>query len=115
MPEHSPLPWIAWNEHGGKVMKSWRVGSQGKTDGIVTPVCVLDNSVPGYEEYANAQFIEKACNSHYELLEACESLMDAYAPRADESAASCGESSLHSSVRIARAAIAKAKGEQACS
>lgn len=103
MPEHSPLPWVAWNEHGGRVMKNWRVGSRGKTDGVVTPVCVLDNSVTGYEEYANAQFIEKACNSYYEMLDALEAV---------EKAGLLLTDGVYETVMIA---LAKAKGELPCS
>jgi hypothetical protein len=113
MPEHSPLPWIAWNSHDGKALKSWRVGSRGKTDGVVTPVCILDNSVPGYEEHANAMFIEKACNLHYELLAACEKVVEHYQSMSGNPSYPIPDKHWIEGALMARSAINKAKGEQA--
>lgn len=45
-----------------------------------------------------------------EMLAALEAMLESYAWKAQESAEKWGEDSLHSSVRMARAAIAKAKG-----
>lgn len=61
----------------------------------------------------DAAFIVRACNAHDELLIAVKGLLDAYVPKANETAAKEGEASLHSAVREARAAIAHAEGRGA--
>ena len=59
--KHTPLP--------------WRVETKAITHPDIGDVAVVyminnaDESV--YEQEANAKFIVRACNSHYELLEAC--------------------------------------------
>lgn len=42
------------------------------------------------------------------LADACQAMLEAYAPRASETAANSGELSLHSAVRKARAALRRA-------
>ena len=61
--KHTPGPWQAWNSHGGRNMRRWRVGSLGKTAGITLPVASLaneDDGVSGDEQVANAYLIEAA-------------------------------------------------------
>lgn len=59
---------------------------------------------------ANAAFIVRACNSHAELLEALETLLKQYDILLDELTEE--EFSGYPEVIAARAALAKAKGEQ---
>lgn len=59
------------------------------------------------EAEANAKLIAAAP----ELAEACQAMLEAYACNADRTAVATGEDSLHSSVRAARAALRKARGE----
>ena len=60
----------------------------------------------GFDE-GTAEFIVRACNSHYELLEALEAMLGDNMPTASEP----GHIDYGQACKMARAAIAKAKGE----
>ena len=68
---HTPLPWHIGQGNGeGSIFSKegrMRLENGGTT---LYPICnIIDFNG---EQQANAEFIVRACNSHYELLEACE-------------------------------------------
>lgn len=76
---HTPVPWeTAPEPHAGGI--PILTGSPFVCEGANTPHCLTIAMVSGgrnYEEMqANAQFIVRACNSHFGLLAALEGLMD---------------------------------------
>ncbi len=101
--QHTPGPWAAdkFSRGDDYTPTNCRV-----TSGKKEIACAFYGATDGERE-ANARLIAAAP----ELLAALEGLLDAYAPRAGETAKNNGEESLHCSVREARAAIAKAKGQ----
>lgn len=99
-PQHTPGPW-----------RKFGVGAGGTENAGLRRIAAGNNEFVAWCEEHHADFIVRACNSHYALLEACEKMLEAYAPRAQQTAETSGESSLHSAVQAARAAIAKAKGQ----
>lgn len=101
-PMHTPGPWEAWNQHRGVILREWRVGERNSTPGIVRPIAVVSGDQrDGDEQVANARLIAAAP----ELLAALERIarMD-YAGQKKSDGAHLAD--------IARAAIAKAKGDQ---
>ena len=82
--KHTPLPWYFGLNAVGKE------SSSGEPDKLIA-LCEGEN------ELGDAQFIVRACNAHYELLEACKALQMEAASR------NCG-------LKIADDAIAKAEG-----
>lgn len=88
--KHTPLPWKVENGAG---RGAWIMGAD---EGWSALVCGNNDETA----IANKAFILRACNSHYELLEACRLLIGAD-----------GEGMLFSErVNKARLAIAKAEG-----
>jgi hypothetical protein len=72
-PAHTPLPWKASDSGTG----IWSAGEPLGKNKIIA-ICSCDAvSRPKDENTANAAFILRACNSHYELLEALENLIKA--------------------------------------
>lgn len=65
MPEHSPLPWSTSDT-------SWNDGCSSLSDSDGN--CIVDGrELRGGElKSANAEFIARACNAHYDLVAACE-------------------------------------------
>jgi uncharacterized SAM-binding protein YcdF (DUF218 family) len=70
--KYTPGPWQEWNQHGDRILKNWRVGSRGKSPGLVTPVAVIAEQDSAAEEHANATLIAAAP----ELLAALKILVD---------------------------------------
>lgn len=69
--QHTALPWGIWLER----QVCHAVGPQS----LEGPnICIADSP-------ANASFIVRACNSHYELLEACKATMEEFEDRYDGS------------------------------
>ena len=94
---HTPLPWgidLEINESG----RSDAVGLVGGADGWTVADGWL-NVATEEEGHANAEFIVRACNSHYELLEVVRKVAEHFA----DTDAPLGAA--------ARAAIAKAEGK----
>lgn len=94
--KHSPLPWVFKDRRteGKRV----QVSTAYNHVGAPPQVCAMWNSRMAAE---NAAFIVRACNSHYELIEALEHLVGLEVWNADAII-----------LRPAKAAIAKAKGEE---
>jgi hypothetical protein len=89
---HTPLPWAFID---GTITTADEVFK------IADPYCMPTvDTAPGEME-ANADFIVRACNSHYELLTACEE----FVRKVD-----AGEARSRCSYRQMRDAIAKARG-----
>ena len=61
-PAHTPLPWMV-----SPILPTFIMSADGKAD-----ICELDGWPVDYvaEENANREFIVRACNSHYQLVEA---------------------------------------------
>lgn len=93
--EFTPGPWTACTDDG------WE-GIVHSPEGRTVATCPWDERAK-----ADAQLIAQAPA----LLEALEEMLDAYAPFAQRTVDQEGESALHSAVRNARAAIAKATGD----
>ena len=116
---HTPGPWSIGHVRNKGQLQSFNelpihVGAPGVNGGQGNSIAIvhlggrgaLSNSVDDLE--ANGQLMAASPD----LLAACRELLAAYARNADKSAAESGESSLHSSVQHARAAIAKATKPQ---
>ena len=77
--KHSPLPFNFYKHENssaffGNIESNWK-GENG-TNYTRTITCNL-NYGSEVENQANADFIIKACNNHYELLEACKLMINA--------------------------------------
>lgn len=62
---HTPLPWVQGEKH--------RI--EHKTDGGGATVVAMEHSIG---DYRDRKFILQAVNSHYELLEACKAVRNAF-------------------------------------
>ena len=72
MSEHTPTPWTIHSAHGLCIARDERI--------ICDFAPRADDLCPrpgGYEQYANALFIVRACNCHDELLAVCRALITA--------------------------------------
>ncbi len=97
-PAHTPLPWKPSDSGTG----IWSAGEPLGKNKIIC-ICSCDAvSRPKDENKANAAFITRACNSHYELLEALEAVLED---------TQNGELLTYGQLWMARAAIAKARGQ----
>lgn len=66
---HSPLPWLARrSEVSGRI--SDVCANSGHQDRILLNGFALSLGVPGDEACANTEFVFRACNAHYQMLEA---------------------------------------------
>jgi len=114
MPKHTPGPWVAIRQRG--IYKGnyniGRLEDQGNGP-LLTFVIVLgpnDFCPPRYgrSAEANAEFIVRACNTHNDLLTACEALLAGIQGLPPLTAI---EGVLEAQFKQGMAAIAKAKGE----
>jgi hypothetical protein len=120
--KHTPLPWF---KIGMNTIA--RPETPGSWEGNVRFICDAHDHciLPTDEDMANAEFIVKACNSHYDLLEALEDCLIAiHAVRAlvkgecpwllneDSDGSGYIDQQMIETVASAKAAIAKATGEQ---
>jgi len=87
---HTPLPW-------------WQIRGQicSGTDYLDRTIVAFAGEAPGTPTEANHAFIVRACNSHYELLEALDGLVDGVLNDVDKAGR----------LRAAERAIAKARGQ----
>ena len=75
--KHTPLPWCygaALNYHGFYIAPNGTLPTLASVERCGAQVNVLVHNFPGETE-ANAAFIVRACNSHYDLVAALESLL----------------------------------------
>jgi hypothetical protein len=104
--KHTPLPWkihSVTDKHHIQI-RAKKAG----TEFECSPAVLGGWDTSAEENEANAQFITRACNSHYELLEALRLLLeDSYNAIDNNNPMQIREATLIQS----RAAIAKAKGE----
>lgn len=63
---HTPLPYRTYFSPLGNPSKGWMIKA---ADEIETPIGILPDPMESGKQQANAEFIVRACNSHYELLE----------------------------------------------
>ncbi len=100
-PKHTPLPWhISNHAFGGADTGAKIIVRSNKA--IV--VCAATVHIGGVNAETNAAFIVRACNSHYELLEALRNMVRLYEPNGETDQKSPGQF-----YRKAIAAIAKAE------
>ena len=71
--KHTPLPWHL----SGLEIKARIKTDYGEKSLFVASV-IKHGYKPTREEYESAEFIVRACNSHYDLLEACEEIHKRY-------------------------------------
>lgn len=96
-PAHTPLPWKLSDRGIGIFSDNEPLGNN-----RIIAICTCDAvSRPRDENKANAEFIRRACNSHYELLEALEAVLED---------TQNGQLLTHGKLWKARAAIARARG-----
>lgn len=74
-PQHSPLPWRVWQTLGGDGERQI-IAADGLTGAQSYEVAWLDAHTCAP---ANAEFIVRACNSHYAMLEALKACSFAFA------------------------------------
>lgn len=104
MNEHTPAPWqVAMYGYGSAGHYAIKRGPLA----IARLPMEYTTAGLGCTPDINANLIAAAPD----LLAALKGMLEAYAPRAEESAKHHGEAMLHSSVREARFAIRKAKGQ----
>ena len=95
---HTPLPWTIGR------------GRRWITSGEVDIARIHDVSKIGEDEaVANAEFIVRACNSHYDLLDALETLLNML-PDSNMGEIGVTANTMHDIIITAEDAIAKAKG-----
>lgn len=113
---HTPLPWKVYEDED-ELKSSYQPGIESANLSIVVigyDFNSPDQGVQGKtteEAWANAEFIVRACNSHYELLAACEALPDFDIENPDAADFKDNAASFMRAMKLARSAIAKAKGE----
>lgn len=73
--KHTPLPWETPTDVGPYKSSTIIRGANGQTLIIIDPGRIRD--LPYEEMVANSEFIVRACNVHYEMLEACKFSLDA--------------------------------------
>ena len=114
--KHTPLPWCygaALNYHGFYIAPNGTLPTLASVERCGAQVNVLVHNFPGETE-ANAAFIVRACNSHYELVAALTRLLRAFEsdknvmPNCD--VLTCWETN-SMAIKQALDALAKAKGE----
>lgn len=102
---HTPTPWTLdthkYTDDGNKCRTFVIHGPDYAIGRIQGPFSVLGKD---QEKEANAAFIVRACNAHYESLEALEDLVKAHD-------AGMGANAVALRIDMARAAISKARGE----
>ena len=97
-PAHTPLPWVINPAHPTYISSADATADICELDGW--PVdCVA-------EENANREFIVRACNSHYQLVEALRGLVNALAENDED-----GMTEFSDDMVRARAALSQAGGE----
>lgn len=101
--KHTPGPWVRL---GRTSDRHHAIGPEGETPNAA-PVTV--NALYDEEGEANADFIVRACNAHEDLLEALEALVEHFLVKCEVGG---DDPRRWDSWNAARAAIAKAKGEQ---
>ncbi len=76
MSNHTPLPWeTQMGEEAREINSSPATGQSWKAIANVPANDLGSAEVTDDEATANAQFIVRACNAHYELLAACQRLL----------------------------------------
>lgn len=104
MTKHTPLPWkVYYAKNNGQII----LGT-GEENG-----CAIQNHSGAFwrddeEAKANAEFVVRACNSHYELLEALEQVIDHCVRYFNLGDVGGDEAEI---LDNAKAAIAKARGQ----
>jgi len=112
MSKHSELPWHIMTVDVGE--RDYSILCKGVCKrGSETPIASSSNN---REQDANLEFIVRACNSHYDLLEALEELLDAetaeFPPASEGQQAQDDWATRKANARkSAQAAIKKAKPE----
>ena len=102
--KHTPLPWKLWpaakgdDGGSGRPMITDESGAAGVAQ-FIQRIREYDRLYPK-EAAANAEFVVRACNAHYDLLAACKAMVRTGKAPADIDAA----------YDLMRAAIAKAEG-----
>jgi len=76
MSKHTALPWLKdiWRDDRDNSIKRVTVVQKGFAFDGYTVVC-LPCGADDTQMIANAEFIVRACNSHYQLVHACEKLI----------------------------------------
>ncbi len=117
-PKHTPLPW-KFNQHdigqrAGRI--TGRDSNHPKNDHIERTVAIICSYASKDENVANGQFVVRACNSHEELLRACEmakgvldTLLDLLPTLDLDSSFNNWSQEVHQKRFIVRSAIAKTK------
>lgn len=102
--KHTPLPYRVYQEKEGEPV--WVTSDEGRKDICVSPDFSSDDS-----DKANAEFIVRACNSHYELLTIAREFLCERNTRQDAHFARTGKQkpSLKAEIAFIEAAIAKAR------
>jgi hypothetical protein len=125
---HTPLPWslsqgFDLRSFGGSAPAIYVAGSEPGSIGIKLATPFIEGAwADDPEAAANAAFIVRACNSHYDLLEALRPFSDALGSIADKDDvrwpdndtiehSGAAEEITWGDLRCARAAIAKALGQ----
>lgn len=102
--QHTPGPWTRTPEERFKHDSS--AGIKGPNGNYLAAALDFNRTDRDEEVEANAEFIVRACNAHDELLAALEDIIET---PVGHTTADCAKD-LAACIRIARAAIAKAKG-----
>ena len=97
--KHTPLPWTL-----DKRIVKWHLKLRGKSKQVIADVFAGRN-----KKRANAEFIARACNNHYDLLEACQHYVKWSEGNGTEEEL---EVVLDEADFMIRAAIAKAEGKE---
>jgi len=101
--KHTPLPWVSKYV---QVADKWEILGKEKDGSEKWIGVMIWGSEP--EDEANNEFILRACNSHYELVEACKEAIDLLR---DEWEGTSPNSIGNKTIRQLEQAIAKAEGE----
>lgn len=71
--KHTPLPWkISIADRETVTAESGSDATSGRGTVCTSPTCRIKPYYDSETRRANAEFIIRACNSHYELVKACE-------------------------------------------
>lgn len=114
--KHTPTP---WEIEGGRIITrakwhSMRQGSDHERDRVYQGIASMADrpNISNEEAKANAEFIVKAVNAFYPLVEALEAVVNMYVSLAESGDAGFIESEENQEIIKARAALSLAKGDR---
>lgn len=103
-----------WKEIGYPETIAICAGSDSIAEATLNPSAAANDKETGINRIIRNTFehLAHAANCHDELVRSCREMLEAYDPHSEDTVRKFGDNALHSAVKRARAAIAKAEGKE---